>query len=326
VSVIEVAELRRTYLVRRGMIRRSRQVIEALRGISFEAGEGEMIGLLGPNGAGKTTTIRILATLLLPDSGTARVLGYDVTRHPGEVRRRIGFLFGGERGLYGRVSAWANLRYFANLHGLPARRSSRRIDEMLETVGLTDRARDKVDTFSRGMKQRLHIARALLHEPRVLYVDEPTIGLDPVSAREIRAILAGLRDRGHTILLTTHYMAEAEELCDRVAVISGGRILTCQTPASLRRGIPEMCVVEVDIAGDLAEFEGVSRLDGVTVLAAEPRGDATLLRLQSPSGGAVVDALAEVLPPGRIRSTLIREPTLEDVYVRLVGEGNGAPS
>lgn len=311
-------------MLRRGRLRKTQHVVHALRGISLTVGQGELIGLVGPNGAGKTTTIRILATLLLPDSGAVHVLGHDVAREAREVRRRVGFLFGGERGLYGRVSAWANLRYFANLYGLSASYSSPRIDDLLALVGLSDRAHDKVDTYSRGMKQRLHVARALLHDPEVLYVDEPTIGLDPVSAREVRKLIQGLSDAGRTILLTTHYMLEADELCDRVAVINHGRIIACDRPSNLRRLASDLRVVEVEVAGLLGEeLTALDRLhDGTAVIGSEPRDGGVVVQLQSARGREVVSELERVVGAERIRSTLVREPTLEDVYVRLIGESD----
>src|SRR5437868_12219160 len=154
----------------------------------------------------------MLITLLLPTEGTARVLGLDVVRDAREVRKRIGYVFGGERGLYERLSAYDNLRYFAELYGVAPGKQRPRIDELLELVGLKGRERERVETYSRGMRQRLHIARGLLHDPEVLFLDEPTIGLDPVGAREGRETIAGLRSQGKTILLTTHYLSEADEM------------------------------------------------------------------------------------------------------------------
>ncbi len=211
--VIEVSDLRRSYKSFTGSFRRKVKTTEALRGVSFEVAEGELFGLLGPNGAGKTTTIKILTTLLLPSSGEARVLGVDVARSAKEVRQRIGYVFGGDRGLYDRLSARDNLGYFADVYRVPAREQSRRIASLIELVGLKGREGERVETYSRGMKQRLHIARGLLHDPPVLFLDEPTIGLDPVGGRsELRELIRNLRDAGKTVLLTTHYMFEADEL------------------------------------------------------------------------------------------------------------------
>src|SRR5919106_4797999 len=239
VAVIEAENLRRTYKTSTGVIRRRALEVEAVRGITFEVEDGELFGLLGPNGAGKTTTIKMLITLLLPPAGTARVLGYDVVEDAREVRKRIGYVFGGDRGLYERLPALDNLRYFAELYGVPPREQKQRIGELLELVGLTGREKERVEGYSRGMRQRLHIARGLLHDPDVVFLDEPTIGVDPVGARELRATIAQLVEAGKTVLLTTHYMFEEDALCDRIAVISKGEIVAEGTPAALKANVSD---------------------------------------------------------------------------------------
>src|SRR5437764_1086134 len=216
-AAIEAEKLRRTYRQTSGFVRRRTKTIEAVRGIDFEVNEGELFGLLGPNGAGKTTTIKMLVTLLIPTSGAARVLGHDVVHDARTVRRNIGYVFGGDRGAYERLSGLDNLRYFSELYGVPPKVQKRRIPELLELVGLMGREKERVEGYSRGMKQRLHIARGLLHDPPVVVLDEPTIGLDPVGARELRHTIAELARDGKTVLLTTHYMYEADALCDRLA-------------------------------------------------------------------------------------------------------------
>src|SRR5438309_6013482 len=248
-AVVEAHELKRTYRTTTGVLRRRPLVVEAVRGISFEVSEGELFGLLGPNGAGKTTTIKMLITLLLPTAGSARVLGLDVVKDAREVRKRIGYVFGGERGLYERLSAFDNLRYFAELYAVPAREHKRRIEELLDLVGLTGREKERVEGYSRGMRQRLHVARGLLHDPPVLFLDEPTIGLDPVGARELRATIAALAAAGKTVLLTTHYMFEADALCDRIAVIDKGLIVAQGTPDELKGAVAAGSVVEVEVFG-----------------------------------------------------------------------------
>ena len=232
--VVEAVDLHRSYRTTTGSVRRRSLEVEAVRGVSFEIAEGELFGLLGPNGAGKTTTIKMLITLLLPTSGSARVLGHDVVAEAREVRRKIGYVFGGDRGLYERLSALDNLRYFAELYGVPAREQRPRIDELLELVGLRGREKERVEGYSRGMRQRLHIARGLLHDPEVVFLDEPTIGVDPVGARELRSMIGGLKAAGKTVLLTTHYMFEADALCDRIGVIADGRLVAEGTPAQLK--------------------------------------------------------------------------------------------
>jgi ABC-2 type transport system ATP-binding protein len=319
VAAIEVEELVRTYRSRKGTFRRRRTDVEALRGISFEVERGELFGLLGPNGAGKTTTIKILTTLLLPTAGSARVLGFDPAREPGKVRPRIGHVFGGDRGMYDRLSALDNLRYFADLYRVPVREKRTRIAELLELVGLTGRERERVETYSRGMRQRLHIARGLLHDPEILFLDEPTIGLDPLGAREVRETVAALRTQGKTILLTTHYMYEADELCQRIAVIAEGKLAAAGTPQELKARVRDRTVVEVETFGvDEAVLERLRLLEGVASVATETREQAVVVLVQSRSGSELVQRLLRELDGTSVGRVITREPTLEDAYVDLV--------
>ena len=320
-AVIEVIGLRRTYRTTTGIIRRRPLEVEAVRGISFEVAEGELFGLLGPNGAGKTTTIKMMITLLLPTAGEARVLGHDVVREAREVRKRIGYVFGGDRGLYERLSGLDNLRYFAELYGLSGKRQRARIQEVLELVGLLGRERERVEGYSRGMRQRLHIARGVLHDPEVVFLDEPTIGVDPVGARALRAMIAGLVDAGKTVLLTTHYMFEADSLCDRIAVIANGRIVAEGTPAELKDHVADSTVVEVEVFGvDEADVLRLRDLPGVTSVSVEEREQAQLLTIQSPRGLELTQELHGFFNGARIGRIAAREPTLEDAYVALVTE------
>ena len=203
--------------------------MRAVDDISFEVGSGEIFGYLGPNGAGKTTTIRMLTGQLRPTSGHAQVMGCDVVEQREQIKPQIGVVFEYQN-VYERLSARDNLRFYARLY----RVNKSRVEEVLMRVGLADRAGDKIKTYSNGMKQRLLIARALLHEPKVLFLDEPTKGLDPNVARDIRAIVTDLADQGMTIFLTTHYMEEANQLSDRVAIISQGHIIALDTPERLK--------------------------------------------------------------------------------------------
>jgi ABC-2 type transport system ATP-binding protein len=320
-AVVEAVDLRRTYKTSTGLFRRRSLEVEAVRGVSFEIAEGELFGLLGPNGAGKTTTIKMLITLLIPTSGQARVLGYDVVKDAREVRRRIGYVFGGDRGLYERLPAIDNLRYFAELYAVPPREQRPRIDELLELVGLKGREKEKVEGYSKGMRQRLHIARGLLHDPPVLFLDEPTIGVDPVGARELRATIASLAEAGKTVLLTTHYMFEADALCDRIAVIAKGEIVAEGTPRDLKALVTEGTVVEIetfDAPGDAADR--LRRLPGVMSVGVEDREQAQVLVVQSEDGGTTTQQLLGELGDVQVGRVSAREPTLEDAYVSLVGE------
>jgi ABC-2 type transport system ATP-binding protein len=321
-AVIEAHDLRRTYRTSTGALRRKPLEVEAVRGVSFEVQQGELFGLLGPNGAGKTTTIKMLITLLLPTSGTARVLGHDVVTDARQVRRKIGYVFGGDRGLYERLSALDNLRYFAELYGVSGREQKRRIAEVLELVGLTGREQERVEGYSRGMRQRLHIARGILHDPPVVFLDEPTLGVDPVGARDLRQMISGLVQSGKTVLLTTHYMFEADTLCDRIAVIAKGELVGEGTPRELKSHVSDRTVVEVEVFG--IDEDAVRRLrgmPGVTSVAVEDRDQAQVLTISSPRGLELARELTGWLEGIEIGRVEAREPTLEDAYVALVTDG-----
>ncbi len=318
-AVIECEDLVRSFRSKKSPWRRATHEVHAVRGISLAVERGELFGLLGPNGAGKTTTIKMLITLLLPTSGRARVLGHDVVNQAREVRRRVGYVFGGDRGLYDRLSGLDNLRYFAELYAVPAREQRARIAELLELVGLTGREKERVEGYSRGMRQRLHIARGLLHRPEVLFLDEPSIGIDPVGARELRTTVKALVERGTTVLLTTHYMFEADELCDRIAVISGGQIVAQGTPEDLKQRVGGGGVVEVEVYGVLeGAVARVQALPGVRSVIVEERGQAQLLLVHAEPGAELTQAIVGCLDDARVGRVLTREPTLEDAYVELV--------
>jgi ABC-2 type transport system ATP-binding protein len=319
-SAIEVHNLRRVYRATIGVLRRKTKEVVAVEDISFEVQPGELFGLLGPNGAGKTTTVKMLTTLLIPSGGTARVLGYDVVKQADAVRPRIGFIFGGEYGLYWRLSGIDNLRYFASLYHMDPSVARKRIPYLLELVGLADRGQEKVEGYSRGMKQRLHVARTLLHDPEVLFLDEPTIGLDPVGARELRQVVRDLQAQHKTILLTTHYMFEADALCQRIAVINHGRIVALDTPEGLKRHVQDLSVIELEVFGVPPEV--LDRLRShpcVDTVSVENRDQKQALLVHSSLGSQCVPDLLAVLGGLRISKVLVREPTLEDAYVRLVG-------
>ena len=235
-TIIEVKDLKREYKTVKGWVRRHKEIVKAVDGISFKVEQGAIFGLLGQNGAGKTTTIKMLITLLAPTSGTCHVLGYDTLKQAKSIRPRINFIFGGEQGVYRRLSARDNLAYFSNLYHVPPKLAKARITDALELVGLTEKADVLCETYSKGMLQRLQIARGLVNDPEILFCDEPTVGLDPLGARMLRDALRVLKERGKTILLTTHYMQEADELCDTIAIINKGKIVAMDVPSELKNG------------------------------------------------------------------------------------------
>ena len=280
-------------------LRRSFKEKEAVAGISFTVRRGEIFGLLGPNGAGKTTTIRMLTGQIDPSSGSASVAGCDVVKQRAQLKRCIGVVFE-EQNLYERLSARNNLRFSCWLYGLPESRA----DEVLELVRLHERAADRVNTFSNGMRQRLMIARALLHRPPVLFLDEPSRGLDPIAAREVRQAIKQLCEEGMTILLTTHLMEEADHLCHRVAFIVNGRLVANDTPRNLKiaHGQREMTVT---VAGEQQFSQDGSR----------PLQELTL-KLDNP---ADQERLAQWMAQGKVLAIHSREATLEEVFIETAG-------
>jgi ABC-2 type transport system ATP-binding protein len=317
---LETTELWRVFSVRTGWRRGTTKSINAVRGVTFSVAKGEAFGLLGPNGAGKTTTIKMLNTLLLPTSGSARVLGYDVVKNPMAVRRRIGYVFGGDRGLYDRLSALDNLRYFAELYGVEPGVQRQRIGQLLDLVGLTGRERERVEGYSRGMRQRLHIARGLLRRPEVLFLDEPSLGVDPAAARELRGIIRDLCRQGTTVLLTTHYMAEADEVCDRIAVISGGLLRALGTPADIKASVMSELVLEVRARGVTdVHLEALRHLAGVRSVRGETEQDGTLtISVVAEEDSNVHAPAIAALSDLRIIQVNTRRASLEDAYLCLV--------
>ena len=305
--------------VTKGVLRRTKTQVVAVKDVSFEIDYGELFGLVGANGAGKTTTIKMLTTMLIPTSGTATVLGYDIQKDVTKIRERIGIVLGGERGLYTRVNAIDNMRYFADLYGVPVSTQEKRIRELLQFMGLWDRAKDRVETYSKGMKQRLHLARGLINDPQLIFMDEPTIGLDPEIAKETRNMIKELVEKGKTILLTTHYMFEADELCKRVAIIRNGEIVALDTPSGLKKYVMDTSVVEVEGFGitenEVARFKEVSE---VLTVSADLSENKQVLKIQTAKGSEIISEAQEILKNSRIYDIKIKEPTLEDAYLRLV--------
>jgi ABC-2 type transport system ATP-binding protein len=323
-NAIEAKSLQKVFTTRQGFWRQKRKSTVAVEDVSFQIEKGELFGLLGPNGAGKTTTVKMLTTILLPTKGSGTILGYDLVKDTRNIRQHIGFTFGGARGLYGRLTAKDNLRYFAELYALEPSFAKTRIAEMLDMVGLASRADDRVETYSSGMQQRLHLARALLHNPDVLFLDEPTVGIDPVGARELRQTVRELKKAGKTILLTTHYMAEAEELCDRIAIVNKGRIIAMDTPANLRRRISPESVVEITVSAENVELiqQLIKHLDSKLRVESSSSLNEQHFNLYTPEPETVLQALSPALQARSIQGLQVRNQTMEDVYIALIGEIN----
>jgi ABC-2 type transport system ATP-binding protein len=322
---IEVRGLRRVYNVKP-------KPVVALDGVDLEVRPGEFFGLLGPNGAGKTTLIKILTTLLLPSEGTARVFGFDVEHETAQIRRIMNMVAGGEQSGYGILVVREQLWMFTQFYGMSNRDGWRRVDELIEAVGLQEQANQRVSTLSTGQRQKMNLARGLLNDPWILFLDEPTLGLDVAAARSMRELILEWKAAapGRTVLLTTHYMAEADELCERIAIVDHGRILASGTPAELKRRVQRESIFRVELDQLAGGAAALSRLPGV-VSASEAAdtetGEATdrqvvVMNLVLEDDSALGDVVGALAAHGsHILGLRKSEPTLEDVFVELVGRG-----
>jgi len=318
-SPIAVRNLRKVYKSQGDRRRQLREVV-ALDGITFEIERGEFFGLLGPNGAGKTTTIGILTTRVRPTSGLALIEGTDVARDPVMVKRRIGVVPQAnnlDRSLTGRE----NLLFHAEYFGIPRLERERRAQELLERFQLAERADEKPGAYSGGMAQRLKIARALMHNPAILFLDEPTTGLDPQARRAIWDLLVELNARGQTILLTTHYMEEADQLCRRIAILDHGKLLAVDSPSGLKALIPGGYLIELQVRSDgdrarsfqlnLQDLPGVVEVQGY---------DGVVRMYTDKSEGLLVQAIRLAAEHGvMVTDAHVEEPSLENLFLHLTG-------
>jgi ABC-2 type transport system ATP-binding protein len=318
---ISVAGLRRVYDVKP-------EPVTALAGVDLEVAPGEFFGLLGPNGAGKTTLIKILTTLLLPTAGEARIFGFDVATDSRRIRRIMNMVAGGEQSGYGILTVREQLWMFSQFYGLGTREGWRRVDELIEAVGLAEQRVRRVSTLSTGQRQKMNMARGLLNDPWILFLDEPTLGLDVAAARGIRELILDWKAAvpGRTVLLTTHYMAEADELCERIAIVDRGRILAIGSPEELKRRIQQESIFRLELDHLDGGTARLARLPGVVSAALAAGSDAeaqrvvvNLVLVEDGALGGVVTALGGL--GSQILALRKSEPTLEDVFIELVGRG-----
>jgi len=323
---VDVRVLSKSFVTKEGpILRKRRKSLVAVDDISFSVPRGEIFGLLGPNGAGKTTTIKMLCTLITPTSGDAFINGKSIVDDPQKVRENLGVMLTGERTLYWKLTGRENLEYFAALYHLQHSDTLKRINYLLQLVGLGDREDTIVENYSTGMRIRLSFAKALLNEAPVLLFDEPTASLDPQSSRLIRDIIRGLKKDGHAIILTTHNMDEADFLSDRVAIIDHGRIVRLGSPSELKEKVKSNDIIEIEalnlsdqIANALQSFSEISK---ITVSTIDSNSDKGMLRIHAEKGKEVLPKLLEFLVRKQVSITKVSfiEPTLEDVFISETG-------
>lgn len=300
-----------------------KRVVEALKEVTITVKKGELFGLLGPNGAGKTTLIKILTTLLLPTSGSAFVYGYDVTKDERDIRPIINMVSGGEYSGYGLLTVDENLWMFSQFYGIPGNKARERIDELMARLNIKDMATRKVRTLSTGERQRVNIIRAFMTEPRVVFLDEPTLGLDVETARLIRKFIREWleADKDRTVLLTTHYMMEADELCDRIAIINEGEIVALDTPGNLKTMVKKEISLKIDVYPEI-KVDWLHSQEGVIGFTSEDKGGTLELRIVVENETAVGEILTGINNRGgKINYLHKEEPTLEDVFLKLTGRG-----
>ena len=321
---IQTSKLGRVYKIRGTKNTEARELV-ALQNVDLQVERGELFGLLGPNGAGKTTLIKILTTLLAPSQGSACVAGFDVGKEPEKVRPRINMVSGGESSGYGLLTVRENLWMFSQFYGMDSKEANQRIKQLLEIVGLGDRINTKSSDLSTGLRQKMNIVRGFMTDPDVLFLDEPTLGLDVGASREVRRFIRSWVDDNptRTLLLTTHYMVEADELCDRVAIINQGRVLACDSPSVLKRNLQQDVIFHLEVSpfnGALkaAQFEALPGVCNVAHRAQDGFESLDLILEEEQALAGVVNVLTSANV--RILNLQKNEPTLEDVFVNLVGQ------
>ena len=332
---VETRDLTRIFAGKRRFLRRKKPAedeegagtgpVTALDGVSLQIKEGELFGLLGPNGAGKTTLLKILCTLLLPTSGQAYVAGHDVAKDVFPIRQRINMVSGGETSGYGLLTARENVWMFSQFYGVPSKVAKERIDELMHVFGLWDKRDAKVRMLSTGQRQKMNMVRGFVTDPDILFLDEPTLGLDVNAARTIRDYVMNWvsEKASKTVLLTTHYMAEADEMCDRIAIIDNGRILACDTPENLKRMIRHDTTfrLEVDTLRETSAFSGLRGVKNFSHKDDLAKGRTNLTFILEDEG-PVADILSTITTQGaKVHSLQKSEPTLEDVFISMVGRG-----
>jgi len=326
---IEVCNLRKEFQIKKknGLFHKKveKEVFVAVDDISFNVNHGEIFGFLGPNGAGKTTTIKMISTLLLPTSGTVKVDGIDVVKNPREALKIMGTVLTGERSIYWKLTGRENLEYFAAMYGITGKKAKEKIDYLLERFNLHKRADETVEKYSTGMKQRIALAKALLADPKILILDEPTSGLDPQSALNLRELILEIKDEGKTVLLTTHYMEEADFLSDRVAIIDHGKIIALDAPDNLKKNLNKANILifelnkwDKTVENNLKNIKAIKNI----ISNFNDSSQRWVVKIHIGNSSETISQVIENIVKVGIDITNFKkeEPTLEDVFLDLTGK------
>ncbi|CCC57664.1 ABC transporter ATP-binding protein [Caloramator australicus] len=326
-KAIEVRDVKKYFYSKKRALFKKSEVKEfkAVDGVSFDIYKGEIFGLLGPNGAGKTTLIKMITGLLLPTEGTILVLGIDVVKETIKAQRNIGTVLAGDRSIYWKLTARENLEYFGALYGLKRKEAKERAEMILERLGISEKADQIVEKFSTGMKQKVALGKALMPNAPILLLDEPTLGLDPQSAINLREIILEFKREGKTILLTTHYMEEADFLSDRVAIIDSGKIIALDKPDNLKKSINEVKTMKLELMGASYEIiEGLKNLEKVqNVLSHYNQQNRTFeVTIHHYDGESVIHEILDYVlkKKAKVLNINVEEPSLEDVFIHLTGK------
>lgn len=326
-KAVEVIDLKKYFTSRKKKFLRTveKKEFKAVDGVSFDIYKGEIFGLLGPNGAGKTTTIKMITGLLRPTGGSVKVNSLDVDKKPLEALKNLGTVLAGDRSIYWKLTARENLEYFASLYGCGRKEGKSRAAAILNRLGLAEKADELVEKYSTGMKQKVALGKALIPNAPVVLLDEPTLGLDPQSALNLREIILDIKNEGRTVLLTTHYMEEADFLCDRIAIIDGGKIIALDTPENLKKSINEVKSIKLELSkADEKLIKDIRSLEKIENVVSDYNSEKRnyILTIHHTNGNTIMQKLLDVISNNKIQVLNINvlEPSLEDVFIHLTGK------
>lgn len=326
-KIVEVRDVKKTFVIKKKKFFRvvEKTEFKAVKGVSFDINKGEIFGLLGPNGAGKTTVIKMIMGLLKPTDGIVLVNGVDTDKEQIKALSQIGSVLAGDRSVYWKLTARENLEYFGNLYGLSTKEAKIRTEEILTKLGIIDKADVTVEKFSTGMKQKVALGKALIPNAPVVLLDEPTLGLDPQSALNLREIIMNLKEEGKTILLTTHYMEEADYLCDRIAIIDDGKVIALDTSDKLKQEVSKVKIIKIEVdkinKDTIENIKELSYVENVLENYLEDKGTYEIL-IHHTDGNEIVQEIIDIMTKENlsIKNMNVLTPSLEDVFIKLTGK------